>query len=57
MRADGLDIVGYRTTLVADATAGRDDESHNATIVTIYRTFGDVRSTEDVLALVAAGVP
>ncbi|GGR58869.1 nicotinamidase-related amidase [Nocardioides luteus] len=49
--------LGYRTILVADATAGRDDESHNATIVTIYRTFGDVRSTEDVLALVAAGVP
>ncbi|MFJ9387928.1 isochorismatase family protein [Nocardioides sp. NPDC101246] len=48
--------LGYRTILVADATAGRDDESHNATLTTIYRTFGDVRSTEDVLELVAAGV-
>jgi nicotinamidase-related amidase len=46
----------YRTILVADATAGRNDESHNATLTTIYRTFGDVRSTEDVLELVAAGV-
>lgn len=47
--------LGYRTILVADATAGRDDESHNATLTTIYRTFGDIRSTEDVLVLVAAG--
>ena len=47
--------LGYRTILVGDATAGRDDESHNATLTTIYRTFGDVRSTDDVLELVAAG--
>lgn len=49
--------LGYRTILVADATAGRDDDSHNATLTTIYRTFGDVRSTEDVLGLVTTGVP
>lgn len=48
--------LGCRTILVADATAGRNDESHNATLTTIYRTFGDVRSTEDVLELVATGV-
>ncbi|MER7555489.1 cysteine hydrolase [Nocardioides sp. NPDC126508] len=48
--------LGYRTILVADATAGRNDDSHNATLTTIYRTFGDIRSTEDVLELVAAGV-
>lgn len=48
--------LGYRTIVVADATAGRNDESHNATLTTLYRTFGDVRSTEDVLELVAAGV-
>lgn len=48
--------LGYRTILVADATAGRNDDSHNATLTTIYRTFGDVRSTEDVLELLAEGV-
>ncbi|OIJ25904.1 isochorismatase family cysteine hydrolase [Nocardioides luteus] len=48
--------LGYRTILVADATAGRDDDSHNATLTTIYRTFGDVRSTKDVLELVSTGV-
>ncbi|MGH3352634.1 MAG: isochorismatase family protein [Nocardioides sp.] len=47
--------LGYRTLVVADATAGRDDESHNATLTTIYRTFGDVRPTDDVLGLIAAG--
>ncbi|NYI76554.1 isochorismatase family protein [Nocardioides panzhihuensis] len=47
--------LGYRTILVADATAGRDDESHDATLSTIYRTFGDVRSTDDVIELVTAG--
>ncbi|MBC7275198.1 isochorismatase family cysteine hydrolase [Nocardioides sp.] len=47
--------LGYRTILVADATAGRDDESHNATLTTIYRTFGDVRGADEVLGLVAAG--
>ena len=28
--------LGYRTILVADATAGRHDDSHNATLTTIY---------------------
>ncbi|WP_141781101.1 cysteine hydrolase [Nocardioides albertanoniae] len=48
--------LGYRTVLVADATAGRDDDSHIATLTTIYRTFADVRSTEDVLELLGTGV-
>jgi hypothetical protein len=28
------------------------DQDHNATLHTIYRTFGDVRSTSDVLQLI-----
>lgn len=56
LRERGIEtVVVTGTILVADATAGRDDESHNATLTTIYRTFGDVRCTDDVLALVAAG--
>jgi hypothetical protein len=27
------------------------DRDHNATLHTIYRTFGDVRSTDEVLGL------
>jgi len=43
--------LGYRMVMVADANAARRDQDHNATLHTIYRTFGDVRSTDDVLTL------
>ena len=33
----------------------RRDQDHNATLHTVYRTFGDVRPTEEVLGLIAAG--
>lgn len=48
-------VLGYRVVLVADGCAAISDEVHNASLTTIYRTFGDVRSSEEVLALVAAG--
>lgn len=38
--------------MVADANAARRDQDHNATLHTIYRTFGDVRPTADVLELI-----
>lgn len=43
--------LGYRVVLVADANAARRDEDHNATLYTIYRTYGDVRPTDEVLTL------
>lgn len=46
--------VGYRVIMVADANAARRDQDHNAALYTIYRTFGDVRPTDEVLALIAA---
>jgi nicotinamidase-related amidase len=49
--------LGYRVIMVADANAGQSDESHNATLHTVYRTFGDVRPTHEVLDLIAAGRP
>ena len=45
--------LGYRTILVADASATTSDAVHNATLHTVYRSFGDVRSTDEVLAMVA----
>jgi nicotinamidase-related amidase len=45
--------LGYRVIMVADANAARRDEDHNATLYTIYRTFGDVRPTFEVLELIA----
>lgn len=47
--------LGFRTVMVADANAGRDDTSHNATLETFYRTFGDVRTTNEVAAVLRAG--
>lgn len=45
---------GFRVIMVADANAARTDEEHNATLHTVYRSFGDVRPTDEILELVAA---
>ena len=47
--------LGYRVVMVADANAALRDLDHNATLHTVYRAFGDVRPTDEVLALIAAG--
>ncbi len=45
--------LGYRVIMVADANAGGSDATHNATLHTIYRTFGDVRPTAEVIELIS----
>lgn len=47
--------LGYRVIMVADGNASVSDACHNATLHTIYRTFGDVRPTSEVVALIEAG--
>ena len=49
--------LGYQVVMVADANATGRDRDHNASLATIYRSFGDVRSTAEVLAMVAAPHP
>lgn len=44
--------LGYRVIMVADANAAVRDSDLNATLHTIYRSFGDVRPTADVLLLI-----
>ncbi|MFJ8750517.1 isochorismatase family protein [Streptomyces sp. NPDC102441] len=44
--------LGYRVVLVADANSTGRDQEHNATLRTVYRSFGDVRPTTDVLGLI-----
>ncbi len=44
--------LGHRVIMVADANAARRDQDLNATLHTIYRSFGDVRPTSEVLALI-----
>ena len=46
---------GYRVVMVADGCAARRDQDHNATLYTVYRSFGDVRPTDEIIALLKAG--
>jgi nicotinamidase-related amidase len=46
--------VGFRVIMVADANSARRDQDHNATLYTIYRTFGDVRPTADIIEMIKA---
>jgi nicotinamidase-related amidase len=49
--------LGFRVIMAADANAARTDAEHNATLHTVYRSFGDVRPTQEILALIAAAAP
>jgi len=44
--------LGYRTIMVADANAATRDQDLNATLHTIYRSFGDARPTTELVALI-----
>jgi nicotinamidase-related amidase len=44
---------GFRVIFVADGTAARRDQDHNAALHNIYRSFGDVRSTNEVVSLLS----
>lgn len=45
----------YRVILVADACAAARDQDHNATLHVVYRTYGDVRPTADLVTLIGEG--
>lgn len=49
--------LGYRTVVVADAVSAISDADLNASLRTIYRSFGDVRPTVDVVDLIAKPHP
>lgn len=44
--------LGYRTIMIADANAAATDRDLDATLHTIYRSFGDVRTSAEIDALV-----
>lgn len=50
---DGM-MMNYKCIMVSDANATRTDEEHNATLATVAILFGDVRSTDEVVALMHA---
>lgn len=45
-------VSGFRVVVVGDGTAARRDQDHNSALHNIYRSFGDVRSTDEIVTLV-----
>lgn len=45
--------LGYRVIVVADANAAVTDAAHNGSLYTLYRTFADVRTADEVESLIA----
>lgn len=54
--SSGRDAVmsDFRAILVEDANATRTHEAHLAALTTFLQSFGDVRTTEDILAMLEA---
>lgn len=46
--------LGYRVIMVADGNAAGRDRDHNATLHTVYRSFGDVRPARDLINMIEA---
>ena len=43
-------MLNYKTVMLSDANAAATDDEHNATLANILRIFGDVMSTDEVIA-------
>jgi ureidoacrylate peracid hydrolase len=44
----------FETTIVSDANAARSDGEHLASLITFIQSFGDVRTTDELIALLRA---
>jgi len=47
--------LGYKTIMVSDANAARSDAEHQAALLTFMASFGDVRTTADMVRLIREG--
>ncbi len=47
----------FKTILLSDANAARSDEEHLASLVSFAQVFGDVRSTDEAIGLLAGAAP
>jgi ureidoacrylate peracid hydrolase len=43
-------MLNYKVVLASDANAAHSDDEHNATLTNILRIFGDVLSTDEIVA-------
>ena len=48
-------MLNFKTIMVSDACAARSDGEHGAALVAFYVTFGDVMTTDEVIAALQAG--
>ena len=46
-------MLNYAVTMVTDGNASYSDEEHNRALTAFYATFGDIRSSDDLIALIA----
>ena len=49
-------MMGYKIVFLSDATAARTDEEHNAALLNIRLSFGDVRRTVELPAMITRSV-
>jgi len=42
-------MLDFKTTMVSDANAARSDGEHSATLATFIQSFGDVRTTDELI--------
>ena len=42
-------MLDYKVVMVSDANAARFEEDHNVGFTTVYQSFGDVLTTDQVL--------
>ena len=47
-------MLNFKTIMVSDANAARSDQEHLAALITFVQSFGDVRPTDEVIALLRA---
>lgn len=47
-------MLNFRTIMVSDGNAANNDEEHNASLIGFYLNFGDVISTDELVAAIAA---
>ena len=48
-------MLNYKVVMVSDANAALSDDAHNAALATVCELFADVRTTDEVVALLEAG--
>ena len=48
-------MMDFKTIMVSDANAALTDEAHNMTLTNFIQTFGDVRTTDEVIGMLNAG--